>query len=712
MGVESANIHLHQKIELMNKKNRNFAVSINYFMKQLLFLWALLSAIVVSPQEVPTLQLVTEVQKDAICLRWAVDSPVAWQKSNSIGFRLERFTILRNGKLLPTPERTDLGTFSVPKQEQWQSFVEKNDYAAIVVQAIYGENFEVEMSAGQNPIEGIVNKAQEIEQRFSFALMAADLDFEVARFAGWGYIDNQVKDNEKYLYKIQLLPSEKLSVKEATTMATLQDFQPLPPPLDFSAFFQDQKVLLAWDYKTFSHLYSYYFLEKADGNTDFKPISEQPVVNMNSGNTASMVYIDSLAQNDKEYRYRLRGKTIFGSYSPYSETLSGKGIKAVTQAAQLSAVQPIGETSYRFLWNFPKENENEITHFALLYSADDKTYNIVTDKIAITERNITHTAPMPSNYYKIRTYGKDGTWQDSFAMLVQPNDETPPLVVQQLSGTIDSLGVATIRWKANTDADLMGYYVFRGNQKGEEMMRITGSHITETQILDTVALKNLNSKVYYYVTAIDFRKNESAPSQILELTKPDKIPPTTPIFTEYTQEKNGWKITWQKSFSDDVAQYHLYRKEENAPEWTKIHSERKSGKSNYSYKEPASLSGTYLYAVRAEDKSNNFSEYSPVIHIRHLPPTDERVLRGLNSRVSKGKIVLSWLPIKVEISEIIIYKSIKGEKPTLWRSFSQAITQVEDTDIAGDNTYQYLLKVILADNQPTPTEKIEVFVGE
>lgn len=681
-------------------------------MKHLFSLCAFLFSVVIFSQEAPSLRLITEIQKDAIYLRWAVDSPLAWQKSNTIGFRLERFTILRDGKLLPMPERTDLGTFSVPQQEKWQSFVEKNDYAAIVAQAIYGETFEVQMSAGQNPIEGIVNKAKEIEQRFSFALMAADLDFEVAQFTGWGYIDNQVKANEKYLYKVQLLPSKKLTLKEATVMATLQDFEPLPPPLDFSAFFQDQKVLLSWDYNTFSHLYSYYFLEKADEKNDFKPISKEPVVNMNSGKTASMVYIDSLAQNDKEYRYRLRGKTIFGSYSPYSETLSGKGTKAVSQAAQLSSVQPVTETEHRFLWNFPPENENEITHFALLHSADDKSYKIVADKIRTTQRSATHTAPMPSNYYKIRTYGKDGTWQDSFAMLVQPNDETPPLVVQGLSGTIDSLGVATIRWKANTDADLLGYYVFRGNQKGEEMMRITGSHITENQILDSVAVKNLNSRVYYYVTAIDFRKNESAKSEILELTKPDKVPPTTPVFTQYVQEKNGWTITWQKSFSDDVAQYHLYRKEKDATEWTKIHAEKENGKDNYSYKETANLSGIYLYALQAEDKNHNFSEYSPVIHIRHELPTDERVLRGLNSRVSKDKITLNWLPMKASVSEIIIYKAIKGEKPTLWRNFSQTITQVEDTDISPNNTYQYLLKVILADNTPTPTEKIEVFVGE
>lgn len=662
-------------------------------------------------QNQAALQLAKEVRKDAIYLRWAVDSPVAWQKSNTIGFRLERFTILRNGKFLSSPEPLELGTFIVPKLEAWQSLVEQNDNAAIVAQAIYGESFEVEMASGQNPIEGIVNKSKDIEQRFSFALMASDLDFEVARFAGWGYIDSQVQPNEKYLYKISLLDDKKLSIEAGTVMASLQEYEPLPVPLDFNVFFQDKKALLTWDFKTLSDVYSYYFLEKSEGNTDFKPISEHPIVNMNqNAHSSAMIYIDSLAQNDKEYSYRLRGKTIFGSYSPYSETLTGKGIKAISQAAQLSQIQPINDLECRVVWNFPKENENEITHFALLHSANDKEYRIVKDRIPVSERMITTSVTSPSNYYKIRTFGKDQSQQDSFTMLVQPEDSTPPLVVQQLSGAIDSLGIVRLQWKANNDTDLMGYYVFRGNQKNEEMMRITGTHITDTHFADTISLKNLNSKVYYYVTAIDFRKNESEQSEILELTKPDKIPPSTPIITDYTQEKNHWKITWQKSFDTDVAFYHLYRKEISDNQWIKIHSEKENNKENYAYKEPMTLSGTYVYSLRAEDKSGNFSEYAPMIHIHHKSLTDTRVLRGLNSRVGEGKVELRWSELKTTISEIVIYKAIKGEKPTLWRSFSQPITSVEDTEVQQDNTYLYLIKVILQDNTPSPTEKIEVFV--
>ena len=120
------------------------------------------------------------------------------------------------------------------------------------------------------------------------------------------------------------------------------------------------------------------------------------------------------------------------------------------------------------------------------------------------------------------------------------------------------------------------------------------------------------------------------------------------------------------------------------------------------------MSGVFEYAVRAKDYNNNFSDYSPVIQIIHRPKGDDRVLRGLQSHIKKGMVILQWLPIKEGFNEMIIYKAINSDKPTLWRSITSPVTSVEDTDVQIDNTYQYLFKVILKDNSPTPTEKIEV----
>ncbi len=665
-----------------------------------------------SQAEAPKIRVVREIHPTEIRLRWAIDEPIAWQKSNAIGFRLERFLVGRNGEVLPPSEPVMLGEFHVPALEKWESLATKNDNAAIVAQALYGESFEVEVTNKNNPIEGIANKASEIDQRFSFALMAADLDFEVAQFAGWGFIDKQVQKGEKYLYKVTLLPNEKVKVEEGFVSADMAGYEPLPAPIGFSGFFQDRKATLSWDYSTLQHLYNYYFIERSEKGDDFRPLSDTPIGQMHQeGGSKTMLYIDSIPQNNKEYAYRLRGKTIFGTFSPYSKVIKGKGITGVSETAQLTKSIPLGKDKFKLFWQFSKDKEVHIKHFALLHSADDRSYKVVQSPISSHLREITVTPPLPSNYYKIRTVGKDGSEQDSFSVLVQPDDETPPAVVQEVSGAIDSLGVVTIRWKANTERDLEGYHVFRGNRKGEEMMRITPSSIQQTQIIDSVSLKQLNDKVYYYVTAIDVRKNQSAPSKILEIVKPDKIAPTAPIITDYKETKNGsWEITWQKSFSTDVIKYHLFRKQENSDEWQWIYGVPVNKKETYTYTEKRSLTGDYRYAVRAEDASHLLSDYSPEIRISYSAKMDKRVLRGLNSKQRQGKVLLSWLELKVPAQQIIIYKALKGDKPTLWRTLKGNITQIEDSDVSPDNTYIYWVKPILENNQPVPTEKIEVMV--
>lgn len=153
---------------------------------------------------IPHIRLKADSKKDHISLRWAVDEPLAWQKANKTGFQLKRYVLMRDGKLLEKPEEKDLGVFLPAKEQEWMKIVEKNDNAAIVAQSLFGETFEVEMGEKQGKLEGVVNKSQEVDQRFAYALMAADLDFEVAKLAGWGYIDREVKANERYLYTVSI----------------------------------------------------------------------------------------------------------------------------------------------------------------------------------------------------------------------------------------------------------------------------------------------------------------------------------------------------------------------------------------------------------------------------------------------------------------------------------------------------------------------------
>lgn len=666
---------------------------------------------------VPHIRLKAGIRSDAIALRWAVDQPVAWQKANKTGFTLKRYTLMRDGQLLQTPELKDLGSFQPKPLEHWKDLIDSNDRAAIVAQALYGESFAVEMG-NQGTLQGIINKSREIEQRFAFALMAADLDFEIARLAGWGYVDKDVHPKERYLYVVQLNEANNtgakiLSVEKGSAIASVSEVETLPGPLDFIGLFQDKTVTLAWDYRRLSDIYTAYFIEKSEDSSHFTPLGNLPVMNMNN-DAPGMIYIDSLLQNNKKYSYRIRGKTIFGDFGPYSEVISGAGAKGLEHAPVIKSFDIAQDASVKIQWTFPQEAEQDITGFNLRHSETDEanSYKIVKTNIPSNARTLVTQSLAASNYYKIEAVGQNNTRKSSLAVLVQPNDMTPPAVPTGLKGNIDSLGVVRLEWNGNTENDLEGYHIFRATQKDAEAVRLTPQALTKTAYQDTVQIASLNTIVYYYVTATDIRKNQSEPSPVIALEKPDLVKPQPPVFTDYKIENGAITLNWQKSYSEDVAQHRLYRMAlDEASEWTMIF-ETRDIKPDYSYTDKAvKADKRYRYYLLAVDKSNLLSDKSQTITLRNTDLRAQAMITNAGGRVNKDKnrIELFWkVKDDKQVVEILVYRQKGAEKPALWGALSGAQNFLEDAGVQPGNTYTYLLRALLKSRQPSRTETITV----
>src|SRR5690606_35192409 len=77
----------------------------------------------------PKIEVVARPQQDKISLRWAVNSPLAWKLLSQYGYKLERYTITRDGKTLPKPEKTELTDFPIVPDplESWEALIQVND---------------------------------------------------------------------------------------------------------------------------------------------------------------------------------------------------------------------------------------------------------------------------------------------------------------------------------------------------------------------------------------------------------------------------------------------------------------------------------------------------------------------------------------------------------------------------------------------------------
>lgn len=635
-----------------------------------------------------------------VVLRWAPTSPSAWLKLNKFGYTIERFTISRNGILLETPERKELtSSIILPDPvETWEAEVNQNDYAAILAQALYGEGFVVEEMQGG--LAKIINKAKEVDQRFSFALFAADLNFEAARKAALGYVDTSVVPNEEYLYRINSkVPEDILKIKTGLVSVKTTTTDPLPSPIDLFAVPQDKSVMLTWEYDLFKTIFTSYYIERSEDGSNFKRLNEVPLVNLNDKPDAPakrMFYVDTIASNTKKYTYRVQGVSPFGELSPYSEIVSALGIKKLEEVPHIDRHVFDKSGNVLLKWSFKKEAESQLQSFEINWSAQEKgPYKRIKEGIAPTTRETLIVEPEPSNYYSVTAVGKNNQRTTSFIAYVQTIDSIPPAKPVGLKAVVDTLGIVNLEWSANQEKDLLGYRVFRGNLAKEELAQITVSPILTTSYMDTLQVKSLNRKVFYQVVAVDERYNMSEFSEEFELKKPDVVPPSAPIFTKYKVVQEGIELQWINSSSDDVTAHLLYRQELTQQEkgWLPIF---KTDTVSKFIDTKVSAGIQYRYAIFAKDEAGLQSVPSTPITVSKQVSSNAEIIKGFTVIADRTnyKIDLSWKKLPGTVTEILIYKSKKKEKPVIFKQMPNTINKLVDTEVSPGNMYVYQIKVI------------------
>jgi uncharacterized protein len=652
-------------------------------------------------------------------LRWAVNQPMAWKIANNYGFYVDRTTVSREGKPLETPEIILLTERPIKPQPLsiWQKAVKNSNQAAIIAQALYGEKFDVEMAT--SGMTSVIAQSEELMQRFTFSLLAADQNFEAAQLAGWAFVDSTAKPNEKYIYRVYAdVPESIVKIKEATAFIGLSDFQELPPPIDVSALFSDKTVLLSWNYQVHQHLYASFFIERSEDSIHFNRLSDIPITNLITQENPSptmMVYNDSLPTNDKNYWYRVRGMSSFGEVGLPSVTVKGMGEKSVAFAPVITNFEVLPDSSLKLDWRFPDEAGASLHHFAISLSDDvDGTYKILKDSISATERSITVKTQQSSNYLIVSAIDKKGSKYESYSQFVQLDDGTPPSVPTGLVGDIDENGYISLTWIANKERDFHGYYVYRCNVKGEEMSLMNADPLTINQFCDSADLKMLNSKVYYTVVALDKRFNKSAMSAVFELTKPDKNPPVAPVFTNYLLEEEKVILSWIGSSSDDVVFQRLYKKEptnlNTGNQWLLVKEFDTQDSLTFTddkVKGGATLSYTLVSVDKSKNESTPSSPLTVVVPMNKKNKAAVKDLKAQSDRLNK-KIMLDWVYDVKGVVEYQVYKTVINEPFMLWKVLDNTSLAIEDTDVNASNIYKYAVRAVFNDGTTSVWREIKV----
>ncbi|WP_103867364.1 fibronectin type III domain-containing protein, partial [Aquimarina sp. I32.4] len=461
-------------------------------------------------------------------------------------------------------------------------------------------------------------------------------------------------------------------------------------------------------------IYTAYFIERSEDGTNFKRLGDTPLINMNDKPGAPakrMYYIDTLSQNNKTFYYRVIGLSSFGKEGPPSKVISGQGKPTLAYTAHITTHTLKENGSAVLFWEFPKEGVSLIEGFSLnRASKANGVYEEVVANIPSGQRELMYDKLQPSNYFTITAHGKRGQNTTSLAVFVQPIDSIPPKIPIGLTGVIDSTGVTKIKWEANTEKDMLGYRVFRGNKKGEELSQITIDPITQTSFVDTVQVASLNSKIYYSVVAVDQRFNMSGYSEMLVLDKPDVVRPTSPIFSRYEVKNDTVNLRWIPSSSEDVERYELFRKDITTSDtsWQRILDTQK----DTMYVDTGlQMDHKYRYAIFATDQNGLQSLPStPITVFIAFSKSNLQTIKGIQGIANKEEKVihLSWRNPSDMFTGFIMYKKKNEGSARLFRELPGGIKNIKDNTVNPNNTYTYYIRPILPNGKYGGTTSVIV----
>ena len=626
--------------------------------------------------------IIAKAHPDKILLRWAPTTATAWELANKYGYTLERYIVLRDSTILSPPERQELGQFKPVILNDWEIEIDKSDNAAIAAQAIYGETFEVAENFSTDIMQ-VVNKSTELNQRFSFALFAADQSYVTAQMSGIAFIDESVKPNEKYLYRVFAnIPKELLSVDTGRVYLAPFEIAPLPPPTEVAIVISNRVATVQWNKGLYDRVYNTFIIERSENKqSSFRKISDQRIVNSIGANEAStsLAYKTDSIEYNKEYFYRVRGVDAFGEIGPPSEVVSGISYEEITYQINFTSIDILPNNYINFTWDFPVEMENNINGFSILKSEkSDGNYNSINaDIVPSADRWFIDENPSGTAYYKIAFVSNNGS-QQSFPHLVQLEDSIPPAIPTNIIGLVDTLGIVNLTWKQNEESDLLGYRVYRSNFKNSEFSEITVSPITINQFQDSINLRNLTKNVFYKVSAVDKRYNTSEFSEAKQIIKPDLIPPSAPVFKDYKIAGDTLQLFWEKSTSYDVSEYLIYKRAYDEQEWRLVEkvSEVRSA-CNLVFENIGKLE----IALLAKDCSGKLSQHSIIFIDMNESDFTEFSIKFESKILSSDKVILLSWDHKEQggFQGYKLYKSINGEALSLYRTIGKDNNTIQDS---------------------------------
>jgi hypothetical protein len=455
-------------------------------------------------------------------------------------------------------------------------------------------------------------------------------------------------------------------------------------------------------------IYTAYMVERSADGKNFKPVTDLPVMySTDKPNQQFSYFIDTLTDNETTWHYRIKGLTPFGEAGPYSQVVNGHGAPAL-EPPFIDSIASIDNKKIYLEWHLSALLKSKVA--SLIVTRATKAawpYKDISAALGKDVISFIDEKPAGDGYYRLKIKTTDNRIVYSLPQLGQVIDVVPPAMPAGVKGTIDSNGIVHLQWDANAEADLKGYRVFRANAEHEEFTEVTRRVLKKNSFTDTVVVQTLSEKVLYRVVAVDKVFNPSAYSDIYTLARPDKIPPSAPLFT-YNRAQDtvpGILLKWRNSSSSDVVKQVLYRVSSLVGSFNKDIVFTDSTNRIHEWLDTAVQAGSkYYYELVAYDEAGNQAKdrSGDIVYETAYRPA----IKDIKAQADRDKkqITVEWKHNQ-DPAVYYIYRSVNNQGYLLFKTLTGTQKSVTDDGIKIGNTYAYRIKAEWTSGKTTMMSK-------
>ncbi len=564
------------------------------------------------PKEaIPTVIAIAKAYGDSIVLRWAPNTPRLWSDANKNGYVIER--VVREGA--GDGGEQFFGPIKPWPEEQITAAIEHDSMAMMAASNLYSKE-----TGGAQTYD---DKAALFENRWGFSLFAAEQSDLAGDILGLRYVDREVVPGNTYIY---FVTTEGVDIYNSGFVEIVNEYVADPPPIEFTVLPGDQVLHLTWEKSQNESLFSAYELERSeDGGSTWQKRTNKPLVFVENDQVplTEFVFSDSVETNYKEYQYRLYGYNSFGDMSRPAEA---KGeARDMTPPAQTG----IPEVSYNdtlmevsIKWT-SEQVPDDFEGFNILMGRDvEGLYDTIG---LVVDGNLREYVYRPgeqlsgnrSYYFKVEAFDKYGNANRSLPKFLNVPDLIAPEPPADIQGRISEEGLVELFWEHSISEDIKGYWVYFANDSTDEFSPLNNEILYTNTYSYNIEPKSTNETIYYVVTSEDQSNNRGFSTDILELKRPDLVPPAPAFMLAPEAEDGRIKITWKPSGSKDATFYLLERRlYGGGDQWSNIDSI--PADQSLIYEDTTwVLDVDYEYRVQVADDVWNLSSFSAPVKMRY-----------------------------------------------------------------------------------------------